>query len=113
MKVIIAGGRDYRFTEADKKALDKLFTDHEFTEIVSGGARGADREGEHYAMYKGLPIRHFYAQWDRNGRGAGFIRNVEMAEYADALIAFPGRRGTEHMMKTARQHGLLVFSRIA
>jgi hypothetical protein len=33
------------------------------TEIVSGGARGADRLGERYARQRGLPCKVFPAQW--------------------------------------------------
>jgi len=44
------------------------------------------------------------------GKAAGFIRNAEMAEYADALIAFwDGRsKGTKHMIDLAKKHGLKV-----
>lgn len=31
-----------------------------------------------------------------------------MAEYADALIAFPGGTGTANMVKLANEHGLQI-----
>jgi hypothetical protein len=46
MKLIIAGGRDYKFTKSDLEKLDSI---EGITEVVSGGARGADKCGEIWA----------------------------------------------------------------
>jgi hypothetical protein len=43
------------------------------------------------------------------GKKAGFVRNAEMAEYADMLMAFPGGRGTDNMVKQAKRFGLKIF----
>ena len=50
------------------------------------------------------------ADWERHGRAAGPIRNEEMAEVSDALIAFwDGKsRGTKSMIEIARRKGLQV-----
>ena len=56
--------------------------------IISGDARGADALGVEWATHFQIPIQHFPAQWDKYGKSAGFIRNAEMGEEADALIAF-------------------------
>lgn len=106
MKVIIAGGRDYKFTDRDKLYLD--LHHHLIDEVVSGGASGADEQGEEWARSKNIPVKIFPADWKTHGRAAGPIRNREMAWYADALIAFPGGRGTENMIKTATKLGLQV-----
>ncbi len=37
MKVVIAGGRDYRFTQVDIDMLNSLHAEHGFTEVFSGG----------------------------------------------------------------------------
>lgn len=78
--------------------------------IISGTARGADRLGEKYASERGFPIRRFPANWSRDGRAAGPIRNALMADNADALIAFwDGQsRGTKNMIDNAREKGLAV-----
>ena len=32
-----------------------------------------------------------------------------MAQYADAVVLFPGGRGTAHMRNAARSHGLKIY----
>ena len=80
------------------------------TEVVSGGARGADSIGEMWAEWNFIPVKLFPAEWQRHGRSAGYRRNVDMADYADALIAFwDGESvGTKHMIDTAKAKDLLV-----
>ncbi len=78
------------------------------TEIVSGGARGADTLGEKFAEQYGSSVKSFPADWDKHGKSAGYIRNEAMAEYANVLIAFwdGESRGTKHMIDLALKHGL-------
>lgn len=80
------------------------------TEIFSGVASGPDQLGESWARERGVPIRRFYADWSIFGKSAGPIRNREMAENADALIAiWDGEsRGTANMIKEAIDHNLKV-----
>jgi hypothetical protein len=106
MKLIIAGGRDYKFTESDLEKLDSI---EGVAEVVSGGARGADKCGEIWAKYSSIPITKFPAHWDMYGKGAGHRRNIEMAEYADALAIFPGGRGSANMLEEATKRGLIIF----
>ena len=56
--------------------------------------------GRRWAIENGIPIKEFPANWQEFGRAAGPIRNGEMADYADALIAiWDGRsRGTADMI---------------
>lgn len=79
-------------------------------EIVSGAARGADALGERYAAERGLAVKQFPADWDRYGRSAGYRRNAEMAEYADAAVVFwDGKsKGSKHMINLAKEKGLPV-----
>ena len=110
-KVIIAGGRDYdNFFDVMSYADYYLQARQDELEIVSGGAKGADALGERYAKVKGIKLKIFPADWDTHGKKAGFMRNLEMANYADALIAFwDGESvGTKMMIKLAKQKGLKV-----
>lgn len=107
MKLIIAGGRNYRLNAHDQAKLDCLLS--EVTEVVSGGATGAGAAGEEWAGRHGLPVRRFPADWARHGKKAGPIRNRIMAEYAGAVVPFPGGRGTENMHNEAVRCGLRVF----
>lgn len=106
MKLIIAGGRDYSFSQND---IDRLNAIEGITEVVSGGAPGADSGGEAWATTAGIPVKRFLADWKSYGRAAGPIRNRKMAEYADAVALFPGGRGTASMQKEAAKQNLVVF----
>lgn len=107
MKTIIAGGRDYRFTEQDFRLLDSTT----ITEVVCGGATGADEYGRVWAIGNNIPVKMFPANWGAHGKSAGPIRNRQMAEYAERLIAFwDGKsRGTKNMIDTATRLGLDVL----
>jgi hypothetical protein len=107
MKLIIAGGRNYRFTPEDRERLDALFP--EVIEVVSGGASGANYQGEAWAARHGIPVKTFQPDWKTHGRAAGPIRNQEMAEYADAVALFPGGRGTQSMYREAIRAGIKIF----
>lgn len=108
-KVIIAGSRDFSDYELLEAKCDYLLKNKTDIVIVSGTARGADQLGERYAVARGLPCERYPADWQSHGKQAGFIRNTQMADNADALIAFTnGSRGTAHMIKTATDKGLLV-----
>ena len=110
MKVIIAGSRDFSDYHFLKQSCDNLLSELEDVEIVSGGARGADKMGEFYSKERSLGLKIFPADWDKLGKSAGYIRNKQMAEYADMLIAFwDGQsKGTGHMIDLANQNGLTV-----
>ena len=78
--------------------------------VVSGCARGADQLGEKWAEAHGIPVDRFPADWSKYGKSAGYRRNVEMSEHAQALIAvWNGSPGTKHMIDIARQKGLQVY----
>jgi hypothetical protein len=100
MKTIIAGTRTFNDYELLETKLTEFRLTHDITEIVSGGAIGADRLGEVYAMRNDIPIKPFPAKWVKHGKAAGPIRNRQMAEYADQLIVFwDGQsKGTENMI---------------
>ncbi len=111
MKVIVAGGRDFTHVEGANAFFLEITKDIPVTQIVSGCARGADAVGERLArLHSILPIRKFPADWDTHGKSAGYIRNSDMADYADMLIAFwDGKsKGTKHMIDLAEKKGLIV-----
>jgi hypothetical protein len=101
MKTIIAGSRIITKYEDVLEAISLVGWN--ITEVVSGGAKGVDKFGERYAEDHKIPLKRFPADWNKYGRGAGVIRNNDMAEYADALIAVWDLRskGTKHMIDIA------------
>lgn len=110
IKVIIAGGRDFNDYDKLRDICDIAFKNHVDIEIVSGSAKGADLLGERYAIERGHQVKRFPADWDKYGKGAGYRRNVEMADYAGALLAFwdGSSRGTLHMINIAKDRGLKI-----
>jgi len=109
LKLVLAGGRDFVDYELLKRTVIKNYP-RKGLEIVSGAARGADKLGERFAEEYGIPVKRFPADWDGKGKAAGYIRNAEMAEYADALLAFwdGESKGTNHMINLAKKNGLHV-----
>lgn len=112
MKLIIAGGRDC--TEYD--VLTEAIRHHQIpitqdTEIVCGMAKGADSLGFDFAIISELKIHKFPAKWNLHGRKAGPLRNIEMGDFADALLAlWDGKsKGTKHMIDYATKRGLKVW----
>lgn len=103
MKVIIAGSRGFDDYKILCDYCDKVLANQTEVEIISGGALGADKLGEKYAKQRGYSLIQFLADWGSYGKSAGYRRNVQMAEYADALIAFwDGKsKGTKHMINIA------------
>ena len=118
MKLIIAGGREFKRYSIVIDALAKILKQYTITETVSGCARGADKLGERAAKYHGFTddqIIKFTADWDLYGpKKAGIIRNTEMADYVGEdgiLLAFwDGRStGTKNMIDTMRYRRLPVI----
>lgn len=56
----------------------------------------------------GWGVQSFPADWQKNGKSAGYKRNEEMAQNSDALIAFwdGESKGTKHMIDTAKRYRL-------
>ena len=112
-KVIIAGSRNFSNYKLLKDVCNETLKEKKKEYnivIVSGGARGADKAGEMYANEEKLDLEIFPADWKKYGKSAGFRRNEQMAEFADALIAFwDGKsNGTKHMIDIATEKGMNV-----
>ena len=76
----------------------------------TGTAKGADSLGERYAKENGYDVKLFPPDWKKFGRKAGPLRNKQMAEYGDMLIAFWDEKssGTRNMIENATNLGLIV-----
>lgn len=108
--VIVAGSRGFNDFELLTRKLDRLFVNRKPTCILSGAARGADTLAIEYAKLRNFPCRIFPAEWSRWGKRAGMIRNREMLDHADALVAFwDGQsHGTRHMIEIASKAGIEI-----
>ena len=112
MKVIIAGSRGLNSMHLLNETMKDL--NWEITEVVSGKAKGPDRLGEIWANRRGITIKEFPADWDGLGKSAGYVRNKQMAEYADAcIVLWDGvSKGSKHMIDLALSLGLKVYVRV-
>lgn len=114
--VLICGSREWRDRLAIFEALFPLVG--KATLVIHGAARGADTIGGEVARELGIPVHEFPADWDRYGKGAGYIRNSRMLKEGqpDLVLAFTEELvgGTGQMVKLARKadvevrvHGLV------
>jgi hypothetical protein len=108
-KLIVAGSRGFNNYFQLSTVVESLAT-HDLAEysvsLVSGMARGADKLAWEYAKKNNIQCYEFPADWNTNGRSAGYIRNTAMAEFADGLLAFHDgvSKGTAHMIQIMRLH---------
>jgi len=85
MKVAVIGSRGFTDYELLTKTLKKISG---ITMIVSGGADGADKLGEQFADENKLDKKIFLPDWEKFGTKAGFIRNTDIINEADLVVAF-------------------------
>lgn len=100
MKVIVAGSRSITDPVLVSTAIHKSGLQEHMSCLISGGADGVDTLAEAYAKEQAINFLRMPAQWQREGRTAGYQRNLRMGAKADALIAvWDGHsRGTQHMI---------------
>lgn len=106
MKLAVVGSRSFDNAKAMQAAL-KL---HDISLLITGGARGADTLAENWAKAHRVPLRVFRANWEKHGEAAGIIRNMEMVDAADKVLAFwDGQSpGTRFTINYARKSGVIV-----
>jgi hypothetical protein len=130
MKLLICGSRDYipfnkdesipyriRVKEQDRqtrlavvKAVNKFMETYqsEPTVIISGGARGVDTAAMHYALDNSIKFKAMYADWDFYGKSAGMIRNNQMLDECQYVLAlWDGKsNGTKHTIENAKKRNI-------
>lgn len=106
MKLAVVGSRDYPNLSQVRRYV---MAQPPGTVIVSGGARGVDREAEIAAYLMGFGVVILPANWKKHGNRAGFVRNFDIVREADAVVAFwDGRsNGTAHTITVARAENKL------
>ena len=110
-KLLVSGSRTITDKHKVFQALDEMMSvmlNGEDITNIEGGAKGVDTLARLYAIERKIPYEEHPADWDKNGRAAGYIRNVEMVKEADvALILWDGKsKGTAHAMKICEKKGV-------
>lgn len=103
MKLAIVGSRNFDNYKLLCETADKF----QASEIISGGAKGADTLAEKYARERNLKLKVFLPKFkteDIPYHPRYFhIRNREIVNYADHVLAFmcEGSRGTKSTVQYA------------
>lgn len=102
MKLAIIGSRTFNDYGVLKKECDNLIIE----EIISGGAKGADSLGEKYAIENNIKFTIFKPDWKKYGKRAGFLRNIDIINSSDSVLAFwdGNSKGTQHSINLAHKH---------
>ena len=82
--------------------------------IVSGGAIGVDLTAQRTAQKRGMEVQIFKPDWAHHGRSAGPIRNREIVENCDALVAFwdgasPGTHNSIKLAQNMRKPVTIIY----
>lgn len=113
MKVAIVGSRDWVDLSRVVTQVGTIAWEDPASVIVSGGAPGVDKTAEETAEELGLETLIFPADWDKYGKGAGFVRNKLIVEAADVVIAFWNgeSKGTKNTIDEAlrQKKDMLIF----
>lgn len=108
MRILITGSRNW----IDEAVIADAIVKADATEIIHGGARGADSLAGKVARDMRLPCTEYIADWKRHGRAAGSIRNQRMLNEGkpDLVLAFPleESRGTWDMVRRAKRANVQV-----
>lgn len=114
-KLIVAGGRDFNNRELLDQTIKQVVAelpDDCVVSIVSGMANGADALGYEWALHNKCKVYKHYPEWKKLGKRAGYVRNEDMANNSQGLLAFQSEKskdkGTTHMIQCARNQGLYV-----
>ena len=104
-KIGIVGSRRRNSDEDYKLCENKFLEIYESgDELVSGGCWcGGDKFCEIIAKKHQVPIKIYYAQWDKLGKRAGFARNTDIARDSDVLIALVAEDRTGGAEDTVRK----------
>ena len=99
MKLLIIGSRS--ITDFDLSP----YISAEVDTIISGGANGIDSLAEQYADLHRISKYILRPRYDLYGRAAPIIRNKQMVEMADAVLAvWDGEsKGTQYTLKYAKE----------
>jgi predicted Fe-Mo cluster-binding NifX family protein len=112
MKVLCCGSRVWTNLPKIIQAFEDLLKEGPIERILQGGAMGADYFCSLEAARRNIRVFEYPAEWEKYGRGAGYIRNEEMLkENPDVVLAFQvgNSKGTQHTIDLAKKKGIRVI----
>lgn len=113
LRVIVCGGRDFCKTDVESAflylTLDLIHAKTPIGHVWHGNARGVDSCSGIWAWRRKVQCTPVPARWKDEGKSAGPKRNQRMlGQSIDLVIAFPGGRGTDDMIRRAEKAGVTV-----
>lgn len=107
-RIVVSGARDWTSRSRVESSL-KRFNSKSCT-LIHGDCKGLDKMAGEVAKELGFEVIAFPAQWDKYGRAAGPIRNIEMLKQKpNVIIIFHDNldksRGTLSFVKSAIKMG--------
>ena len=108
--VVVTGGRDFEDVAFIENCLDDFHEANTIVALFHGAANGVDTICGSWAWKNGLAMFECKANWKTYPKAAGPIRNHWMKDFSGAshLLAFPGKKGTAHMIEACRKHGMVI-----
>ncbi len=123
MNIGVVGSRSFNDYPLLEKTLNEIISNIQQTRrvgreepitIISGGANGADTWAEIYSIKHNCELQVFEAEWDKYGKKAGPMRNKQIVEASDMIVAFwdGESKGTLNTIQEAGKRGSKVDLRI-
>lgn len=106
VRIAIVGSRSFTNLGAVEAFVLQQYHQSEIVEVVSGGAYGADWLGKRFAEKYDIPYKELKPNWQRYGKQAGFLRNIEIVNLVDEVFAFwdGESKGTKHTIDIATEN---------
>ncbi len=103
-RVAIVGSRTFNNYSFLKRKIEETTRDIIIEQIISGGAKGADKLAEQFAKENNIPIKILKPDW-KKGKWAGFERNTNIINQSDIVFAFYNgtSKGTLDSIKKAEK----------
>ena len=107
IRVAVVGSRTFNNYNLLESVLNKIRSETSIECIVSGGAKGADKLSERWAEEYGVPTKIYKPDWKKFRGRAGIIRNKDIVDDADLVIAFWDgiSNGTASTIDIAKKQG--------
>jgi len=88
MKVSITGSRGFNDYLVFCKHINNFKKDNSIKFIISGGAKGVDSLASKYSLENYIGLKEILPNWNKYGKRAGILRNIEIIENSDFNIIF-------------------------
>ncbi|MDJ1484927.1 DUF2493 domain-containing protein [Cytophagaceae bacterium YF14B1] len=106
MRITITGSRNW----TDEQLLIQTLERYTITELIHGGAIGADLMAANWARERSIKVTERKPDYDTHKATATHVRNTEMVQMADGVIAFwdGESKGTASTIEKAQKAGKLL-----